>query len=226
MHVFRGRAGDVAADRSVTRRLVERAVGGEPGVRVWRPHRQLAFGPRDRRCDGYERAREIAADRGFEPTERAVGGRAVAFTGRTVAFARVEPIEEGRRSLDERYAEARVDLREALARLGVDAERGEPDHSFCPGTQSLQVDGRKVAGLAQRVERHTATVAGIVVVAEHEAIADVLEPVYDALDLDFDPETVGSVERAGGTADPVSVIQAIEDALVGDHLGTVEWVGE
>jgi lipoate-protein ligase A len=226
MHVFRGREADVAADRERTRRLVDLAATGEPGVRVWRPHRQVAFGPRDSHHDGFERACAVAADHGYEPTERSVGGRAVAYTGETIAFARAVPVADPREGLAQRYAAARVDLRDALADLGVAADRGEPAGAFCPGSQSLQADGRKLVGIAQRVTREAALVAGILVLAEHEAIGAVLDPVYDALGLDFDPDTVGSIERAGGPVDPVRVIQTVEDALVGDHLGSVEWIGE
>jgi octanoyl-[GcvH]:protein N-octanoyltransferase len=224
MHVLRRRAGDIAADRRMTRDLLTRAAVGEPGVRVWRPHRQVAFGPRDRQADGYETAREAARERDYEPIERDVGGRAVAYTGRTIAFARTMPIEDEREGLEERYASVRVDVRDGLEELGADVELGEPEHSFCPGTQSLQVDGRKLVGMAQRVQQKAALVAGIVPLDDHEEIAAVLDPVYEALDVPFDPETVGSIETAGIEVDPVHVIQTLEDSLVGDHLGTVEWV--
>jgi len=63
-------------------------------------------------------------------------------------------------------------------------------------------------------------------VRDHEGIADVLDPVYDALGVPFNPATVGSVERAGGTADRERVRRAVERALVGDRESVVEQVGE
>lgn len=225
MRVLRGRAGSIDADRALSRRLLEWAEGGETAVRAWCPHRQVAFGRRDVRSDGFERATSIARERGFPPVERDVGGRAVAYTGSTVAFARAEPAA-GRGGIDERYDRASGDLRRALSTLGVDARGGEPDDSFCPGSYSLQAAGGKVAGLAQRVTDDAVLVAGLVVVDGHEDIADVLDPVYDALDEPFEPDTVGSIERAGGKVDPVAIIMRLEDALVGDHLGTVEWVDD
>lgn len=227
MRVVRGCGEDIAADRAVTDRLLAWAgTAGEPAVRVWRPHRQVAFGPRDVASDGYERARAAATDHDYAVHERQVGGRAVAYTGDTIAFLRVEPTTEGRSTIEERYAAVRVDIRDALRELGVDAERGEPDDSFCPGSYSLQATGGKLVGLAQRVTDDAVLVAGVLVVDGHEDIAGVLDPVYDALDVPFDPETVGSIERAGGTVDPVAIIMRVEDALVGDHLGTVEWVDD
>jgi len=227
MRVVRGLADDIEADRAVTERLLAWAgTAEEPAVRVWRPHRQVAFGPRDATSDGYERAREAATEHDYTVHERQVGGRAVAYTGDTIAFARIEPTDDGRSDIEERYAAVRVDIRDALEELGVDAQRGEPDQSFCPGSYSLQAPGGKLVGIAQRVTDGAVLVAGIVVVDGHDEIADVLDPVYDALAVPFDPETVGSIERAGGEVDPVAIIMRIEDALVGDHLGTVEWVDD
>ncbi|WP_299265657.1 lipoate--protein ligase family protein [Halorientalis sp.] len=227
MRVVRGRGEDAADDRAVTRFLMEHAgTAGEPAVRVWRPHRQVAFGPRDAHSDGYDAAVAAAREREFPVCERRVGGRPVAYTGDTIAFARIEPVEDERQGIDERYAAVRVSVRDALREVGVGAERGEPDDAFCPGSYSLQAAGGKICGIAQRVTSDAALVAGTVIVDGHDDIGSVLTPVYDALAVPFDPDTVGSIERADGEVDPVAIIMRIEDALVGDHLGSVEWVDD
>lgn len=222
MRVVRGRAATVEADREATAALDEDvAASAEPAVRAWTPHRQVAFGRRDATADGYRRARDAAETRGFPPVERSVGGRAVAYTGTTVAFARIEPVDDPRRGLAGRYESAVAALRGALAGLGVDAERGEPPAAFCPGAHSLS-DGGKIAGIAQRVGRRSALTAGVVVVRDRTEIARVLAPVYDALGVPFDPDGVGSVAAAGGPDDPATVARAVEDALVDDHERQVE----
>lgn len=216
MRVVRGRADSIEDDRAVAAALAEDCrETGRPAVRAWTPHRQVAFGRRDARAPGYEAARQAARASGFPPREREVGGRAVAYTGGTVAFLRVEPTDGPRDGIDDRYDAAIGDVRDALAAVGVDATPGEPDGAFCPGARSLSVDGRKVVGIAQRVTREVAWVAGIAVVQDDEAIAAVLADVYDALDLPFDPETVGSVARAGGAGDPETVARALEAGLAG-----------
>ncbi|PSQ61086.1 MAG: lipoate--protein ligase, partial [Halobacteriales archaeon SW_9_67_25] len=92
MRVLRGRARSVGGDRERTDRMVERAAEtGEPALRVWTPHRHVAFGRRDTNADGYDRARDIAREQGYPSIERRVGGRAVAYTGSTVAFSRAIP---------------------------------------------------------------------------------------------------------------------------------------
>jgi len=227
MRVYRGRAADAAADRAVTAEVVDR-VGrtGDPAVRVWAPHRQVAFGRRDAREAGYDRARAAARERGYDPLERSVGGRAVAYTGTsTLAFARIEPVDGVRGGLDDRYERLTVDVRRALRRLGVAAERGEPDGAFCPGQHSLQRDG-KLVGIAQRVRQDAAVASGICVVDERAELADVLAAVYDALGVPFDPKSVGSVAAAGSSGDVESVRSTVEDELVGDRERSVRTVGE
>lgn len=223
MRLLRGREADTVADRAATRRLRESvASDGTPAVRVWVPHRQVAFGPRDRTADGYERARTAAEERGYPATERSVGGRPVAYDGATtVAFARVEPVEDDRRGIDDRYERTARALAAALADLGVETDRGEPADAFCPGQHSLQREG-KLVGLAQRITGGVAVVSGVCVVDRPAALAAVLAPVYDALSVPFDPQSVGSVAAAGGPSDPTVVARALEAALVGDADPAVE----
>jgi lipoate-protein ligase A len=216
VYVVRGSLSDVDDDRRVTRQLVSTAERtDEPTLRVWMPPRQIAFGRRDSAADGYERARETAAERGYTPVERSVGGSAVAYTGSTVAFALAVPTAGGRGGIEDRYREATSTLGHALETAGATVARGEPDRSFCPGKHSLQGDG-KIAGIAQRVRRESALIGGCVLASESDerAVATVLDPVYTALGVPFDPESVGSVEGAGGTADPERVIEAVETEFI------------
>jgi lipoate-protein ligase A len=221
MRVVRGRHPSLAADRAATATLADTAAEtGEAVVRAWVPHRHVAFGRRDARSEGYDRARAAAGRLGYQSIERSVGGRAVVYTGRTIAFARAEPTDSLRTDIDERYGAAREAVEAALESLGADLREGEPPDAFCPGSHSLQGDG-KVAGLAQRVRQDAAVVAGVVVVADPAAVATVLDPVYAALGVPFDPDSVGSVAGSGGPSDPVAAARAVERGLVGDRDATV-----
>jgi len=234
VRVYRGRAAEPAADRAVTADLLtETAETGIPAVRVWQPHRQVAFGRRDSHADGYEAARAAADDRGYHAIVRRVGGRAVAYTGRTLAVASAVPIDDLRRGTCDRYDEVSGRLVDALSDLGADVTRDEPADAYCAGSHSVSgVDGGeptgKLAGVAQRVQSGAALVAASLTVAESdvESIQAVLGPVYRALEVPFDPTTVGSVATAGGPDDPAVVRQAVEDALVGDRERTVVTVGD
>lgn len=214
MRVVRGTAPTPGTDRAATATLLDRvAADGEQRLRVWQPPRHVAFGRQDSAANGYERARAIAQDHGYEPVERSVGGRAVAHTGTTVAFAYGVAAEQ---TIQTRYRGVTGLLRRALRSLGVDTRRGEPDDAFCPGTHSLQNRG-KIVGIAQRVRRDAALVAGCVVVrrADETAIAEVLKPIYGALSVPFNPESVGSVEAAGGPGKPEQTIDVIDTTVRG-----------
>jgi hypothetical protein len=52
-----------------------------------------------------------------------------------------------------------------------------------------------------------------VVTTDHGAIASVLDPVDDAPELPFDPDSVGSVDRGGGPAAPDPVVDALLDSF-------------
>ena len=214
MRVVRGRVADREADREVTRTLLTAVQEtGDPVVRVWAPGRQLAFGRRDANDDGYDAARDAAREHGFPSVERQVGGRAVAYTDSTLAFARIAPTEDIRTGLQARYDAMVADVRDALAAVGVDAHEGEPPDSFCPGDHSVSADG-KLAGIAQRVTKDAALTSGVLVVDDRAAIRAVLADVYGALGVSFEPDSVGSVAAAGG--DPERIREELEGALVGN----------
>ncbi|MBV0903801.1 lipoate--protein ligase family protein [Haloarcula salina] len=224
MRLLRGRAADPDRDYRRTREMTDRVASDrEAALRVWRPHRQVAFGRRDASSDGYERAQAAARDRGYAVVERSVGGRAVAYTGSTVAVALAEPTDDPRGIIQSRYDRVSDAVKQALSDCGVDAREGEPPDSFCPGTHSLQAAG-KVAGLAQRVRQSVAVVGAVVVVRDHEELAAVLTPVYAALGVPFDPDSVGSVARAGGTDDPDRVAAALEAALTAERDASVSHI--
>lgn len=224
MRVLRGHDARPGADREHTAALLAGAGDGTPGLRVWTPPRQVAFGRRDAREPGFERAKRLAAEREFEPVERDVGGRAVAYPGDTLAFANAIPLVDGRNSgsIAERYERATETVVGALRGLGADVARGEPEGSFCPGDHSVRVaGGGKIAGIAQRVRGDAALVAGCLVVTRGDAhaVAEATAAVYGALGVPFDSETVGSVAAAGGPEGPKPVARALEDAFVDGPWG-------
>jgi len=65
-------------------------------------------------------------------------------------------------------------------------------------------------------------VSGVVVVTDEPEIRDVLDPVYTALEVPFDPASVGSVAAAGGPTQPEPVARALEAAVLDGREGEVE----
>ena len=187
-------------------------------LRVHRPARELAFSKQDRVAPGFANAVRIAREAGFEPVVRLAGGRAALFHEGSLAFAWSTPAQMPTKTTHERFALFAGVLERALRRLGVDARVGEIPGEYCPGAWSVNAGGRtKLVGIGQRLIAGAAHRGAVVVVAGSERIRDVLVPVYDALGLDWDPSTAGSVEDEVGEADLAAVEEAILTSLSEHH---------
>jgi octanoyl-[GcvH]:protein N-octanoyltransferase len=95
-------------------------------------------------------------------------------------------------------------IERALRRLGVDARIGEIPGEYCPGAWSVNARGRvKLAGIGQRIVSGAAHLGAVLVVSDSELLRRTLEPVYAALELEWDPATAGAIEdeAAGATLD-------------------------
>ena len=70
---------------------------------------------------------------------------------------------------------------------------------YCPGAYSVSAAGEtKLAGIGQRMIRGGAHVGVVIVVSGEGLVRDALVPVYEALELDWNPDTTGSVAAALG----------------------------
>jgi len=197
-----------AVSEAILTRVAAREL--EPTLRLHRPARELAFSKQDRAAPGFEAAVAAARAARFEPVVRLAGGRAAAFHEGTLALAwatRADRPVEGTR---ERFEWLATLLARALEQLGVDAQVGEVEGEYCPGAWSVNARGRvKLAGIGQRLIAGGAHAGGVVVVTGSKLLRDVLVPVYDALQLDWDPATAGAVEDEAPGADLDRVEQAI-----------------
>jgi octanoyl-[GcvH]:protein N-octanoyltransferase len=101
-----------------------------------------------------------------------------------------------------------------LRKLGVDARVGEIPGEYCPGEYSINARGRtKLVGVGQRIIKGASHIGGVIVVDGAERIRDVLVPVYDALGLDWEPDTAGSVADEIGPVEFEEVVAAIRSEL-------------
>jgi lipoate-protein ligase A len=194
--VRRGFRDRPAFGTAVSEATLIRVAAGElaPTFRLHRPPRELAFSKQDRVAQGFDAAVRAARAGGFEPVLRLAGGRAAVFHEGTLAFAWATPDKRAVARTRERFELAAGVVAAALRRLGVDARIGEVPGEYCPGAWSVNAEGRlKLAGIGQRMIAGAAHVGGVVVASGGEAIRAALEPVYEALELDWDPATAGSV---------------------------------
>jgi lipoate-protein ligase A len=197
---------------AVSHAILSRVAAGElpPTLRLRRPPPILAFSRQDRASPGFATAVRAARERGFEPVLRLAGGRAAVFHEMTVACSWAVPDRRSAARTTERFRELAELLAGALGELGVDARVGEIPGEYCPGAWSVNARGRtKLVGIGQRLIAGAAHRGAVVVVGGGERIRAVLVPVYEALGLDWDPETAGSVEDEIGEIGLATVEEAI-----------------
>jgi lipoate-protein ligase A len=201
---------------AVSRAILERVAAGElsPTIRIHRPAREVAFGKQDVASPGYEAAVRAAREAGFAAVVRLAGGRAALFHDGTIAIARAYADPQPPRRTYQRFEEVSRLIAAALSGLGIDARVGEVPGEYCPGAYSVNAAGaRKLAGIGQRMIRGGAHVGGVVVASDAELVRKVLVPVYEALELDWDPDTTGSVADELGREVNLS---EMEEALVSE----------
>jgi octanoyl-[GcvH]:protein N-octanoyltransferase len=187
---------DPALDTAVSHATMRRVAAGElpETLRVARPGRVVAFGKRDALAPGYRDAVAAARGLGYGSVLRLGGGRAAVFHEGTLELAHAVPDADAQRGIHDRFEATAGLIAAALADLGVDARVGEVEGEYCPGRWSVNVAGaRKLAGIGQRVVSGGAHVGTVIVAEDPDSVGRVLEPVYAALGLSWDPATVGAV---------------------------------
>src|SRR5919106_5109850 len=198
---------------AISETILRRVSAGElpPTVRIHRPGNEVAFGRQDVASAGYEAAAEAARAAGFAAVERLAGGRAAVFHEGTIAIARAYADPQPPKRTYARFEEMADVIATALRNLGVDARVGEVPGEYCPGAYSVNARGAsKLAGIGQRMIRGGAHMGGVVVAAGGDQISRVLVPVYEELELDWDPATSGSVaEELGRDLDPGELEEAV-----------------
>jgi octanoyl-[GcvH]:protein N-octanoyltransferase len=210
---------------AVSRAILQRVAAGElpPTARIHRPAREVAFGRQDAASPRYDAAVQAARTAGFAPVLRLAGGRAAVFHEGTIALTRAYPDPEPPRRTYERFGQVSKLIADALKDLGVDARVGEVPGEYCPGAYSVNAAGaRKLSGIGQRMIRGGAHVGAVVVVSGEDLVTAPLVPVYEALELEWDPATSGSVAAELGR--DVELNEMI-DALVA-RLGETDEIVE
>jgi octanoyl-[GcvH]:protein N-octanoyltransferase len=214
---------DPALDTAVSRALMFRVAAGQlpETLRIARPGTTVAFAKRDAVADGYEEAVRAAREQGFAATLRLAGGRAAVFHDGTVEIGHAVPDAEPRDGIHDRFRHTADRLARALSRLGVDARVGEVSGEYCPGRYSVNARGAlKLAGIGQRVVGGGSHTGVVLVVEGEDRINAVLEPVYEALGLAWNPAASGSVH----TESPSAGWDAVRDAIVTEYARDYELV--
>jgi len=209
----RGFATPAALSTAVARATLMRVAAGEvPATfRVHRPPRILAFSKQDAASPNFSAAVQAAREAGFEPVIRLAGGRAAVYHEKTLALSWAVPDSRPSARTEERFRELADLLADSIRELGVDARVGEVPGEYCPGAWSVNARGEtKLVGIGQRLIAGAAHRGAVIVVGDSARVRDPLIPVYEALGLDWDQATAGSIEDevAGIT------VQRVEEAIL------------
>ncbi len=217
--------------------LQQVGAGGSELLRVYRPWPTLAFSGRDCASPNIGAAAAAAVAAGFTPVRRGPGGRAAAYHPGTVCLDHIGPITAGPArpgsgsdvdQIRPRFTLFADVLIRALRSLGVDAQLGPVPGEYCPGEFSIN-DGRghKLAGTAQRLVRGAWLFGTVIVVEDAEPVRSVLDEVYRALGLDWNPASVGAVRDVAPGAGPAEVVSAVLESYrqIGDLVAAELPVG-
>lgn len=218
MELFRGRVADddPALEMAASTALLRRASRGEldAALRVFRPTPMVAFGRRDANRPGFPDAAAACRSTGFTPVVRASGGRAVACTSNTIILDHVQHDPSSPGGMEARFEDFGAMLSEVLTDFGIDARVGEVPGEYCAGAHSINAGGTvKLVGTAQRMVRDAWLFSSVVIVDDAARLRPLLAEVYDALQLPFDPASVGAVASESLAA----TIDVLEQALVGAY---------
>jgi lipoate-protein ligase A len=187
------------------------AAGDVPATfRLHRPPRILAFSKQDAASPGFRGAVQAARETGFEPVIRLAGGRAAVYHEETLALSWAVPDRRPSARTEERFRELAGLLADSIREVGVDARVGEVPGEYCPGAWSVNARGAtKLAGTGQRLIAGAAHRGAVIVVGNSAGVRGALIGVYEALGLDWDPATAGSIEDevAGIT------LERVEDSI-------------
>jgi octanoyl-[GcvH]:protein N-octanoyltransferase len=201
-----------ARSTAVARAVLVRVAGGElpPTFRIHRPGRILAFSKQDAASAGFADAARAARTAGFEPVVRLAGGRAAVYHEETLAISWAVPDRRPAARTEARFRELAELLRDSLRDLGVDARVGEIPGEYCPGAWSVNARGAtKLVGTGQRLIAGAAHRGAVIVVGKSGLVRDALVPAYEALGLEWDPATAGSVQDEVGPVSTTGVADAI-----------------
>jgi len=204
-------------DRSVAAVSRLRGLADHPahGILEWsRPVPSAAFSRKDVRLPGFADAVATAADHGFVPFIRPVGGHVVLYDESWLVLDLFVRSDDPRSGTTARFRTLGAVLAEGLTRLGVDARLGAVPGEYCPGQWSVNAGGcTKLIGTGQRLVRDSWLFTAVIAVQDPGVSREAMTDVYDTLDLPMDPATIGSLSQAVPGATHHDVIEVLGDAL-------------
>lgn len=198
-----------------------------PQLQVYVPPRTVAFSRSETFLQGFDRAVIAAKQNGYEPIIRTSGGRAVAYDEQSLVFDLVVPEPQIRFDSEFIFREFGQMLVSTMRSIGVDARLGDVPGEYCPGRYSINAGGtKKLIGTSQRAASGARLISGALLLSNTETVAKVLTDVNAALNFDWNPATVVSLQDELGAVDFAEVRRQISHELriFGDHLFRKDYI--
>lgn len=196
-----GRAGTTAQDDiDESLRLLremQEDVNANALIRAYRPLPTVAFSRLESLMPEFAAASTASRRLGFDPVIRLAGGRAVAYDQTCLVIDLMAPLSLFSNHIAAFDAGAAC-FRDALQDLGVDARVGQVAGEYCAGNHSVNARGRvKIVGIAQRTMRRARLLTACLVLESPERLRPVVDAVYGAMNLEWSPDSLGSLRDEG-----------------------------
>lgn len=203
-------------------REMQVAENPNPILRVYAPRPTVAFSRREGLMPSYAAAEDAARGHGFAPVIRLAGGRAVAYDESCLVVDLITPSDQGI-SNELVFSVVSESVRRVLVDLGVDARVGAVRREYCAGPHSVNARGEvKLVGIAQRVTRGARLVTASIALGSAKRLRSVVDDVYAAMSLDWDPHTFGTLAGEGVRASPNELASAVMAGLALTHTDWAE----
>ncbi|GAA0363391.1 lipoate--protein ligase family protein [Alkalibacterium iburiense] len=191
----------------------------QPIMHFWTTSKQIILGMLDTKLPYLNDALRVFSSYDYAYMVRNSGGLAVVSDEGVLNFSIFFPEGEARLSINEGYERMHHILQEAFASYGKTIHAYEISDSYCPGDFDLSIDGKKIAGIAQRRLRGgIAIMIYLSVHGDQKKRADMIRAFYDVglkqkeTKWDFPPvrpEVMTTLEEALGV--PLTIEQTKEN---------------
>ena len=140
---------------AIEQRLLEQVVSGQSrfGYAIWRCNPALVVPRRATHKPGFELASRYCESQGWPVVVRSTGGEMSPQTDGFINLSMVVRSNGAKAGIRESYAWICQPLIQWLAEMDIHAYCSHVDGAFCDGEFNLVVNGKKIAGTAQRRKR-------------------------------------------------------------------------
>lgn len=137
---------------ALEQRLLEQVTAGHTryGYAIWRSHQALVVPRSATHKPGFELASRYCESQGWPVVVRSTGGEMTPQTSGFINLSMVLRCNGAKTGIRESYSMICQPLIQWMAAMGIHAYCSQVDGAFCDGDFNLVVNGKKIAGTAQR----------------------------------------------------------------------------